>query len=290
MTRITAIDLCAGAGGLSKGLRAAGLDTLGVELDSDAAESHRYHVGPCVQADIATWHPSERAHVVAGGVPCQPWSTAGQRGGLEDERGRLYQHVVRVAIEAGAEAVVLENVSGLTTAIEHIEAALAGGGYDCRWRVLDAADYGVPQHRRRAFIVGLRSPAARAAWAWPEPTHGPCMRRPWQTVREALGLVGDYEVRRYKRGSVGLGQRWIDVDAPAPTVRASDAPDLLMPRGGTSRRLTLWECAVLQGVTWPCVGTRRSQVRQVGNAVPPRLAEAIGRSVARAVAAAEVTR
>lgn len=227
----SAIDLCAGAGGLSLGLQRAGFDVLGVELDAVAAEWHRAHVGPCVTESIATFHPSGPVDLVAGGVPCQSFSAAGLRGGLDDPRGQLFRHLVRVAVEADARAVVLENVVGLLTwgrgaALRAIVSAFEAAGYRTTWTVLDAADFGVPQHRRRLFVVGLREGRIQ----WPQPTHGPTLtaRRPWVSVREALGLGGgEYERGRIQGASGWNGQRMLDVDAPGYTVGTRGNPDLL---------------------------------------------------------------
>lgn len=235
-----AIDLCAGAGGLSLGLQRAGFDVLGVERERVAGLWHREHVGPCDLADVTAWHPSERVDLVAGGVPCQAFSTAGRRAGMRETvgalfpgaleaRAHLYQHLIRVAVEAHARAVVLENVVGLVqwdsgAAIAAIVEAMQSAGFaSVEWRILDAADFGVPQHRKRLFVVGLR----QGAIAWPEPTHGPGRATPWVTVRDALGLVGDYEAGRLDGASGWNGQRRADVDAPSSTIGTRRNPDLL---------------------------------------------------------------
>jgi DNA (cytosine-5)-methyltransferase 1 len=73
---LDALDVCAGAGGLSLGLHRAGFDVLGVEVDADACETHRANVGPCEEASIVDWHPPRSFALVAGGVPCQGFSVA----------------------------------------------------------------------------------------------------------------------------------------------------------------------------------------------------------------------
>lgn len=233
-----AIDVCCGAGGLSLGLQRAGWEVLGVEKDKDACETHRRYVGPCDHADITEWHPPGPAWLVVGGVPCQSFSVAGERGGLEDARGQLFVHLIRIAVEAEAQIVIMENVEGLLStegALPAIYAEMRRNGFtDVRHHVLCAADYGTPQKRYRLFIVGLR---AGVTWRWPDPSHGegPMVPlfglKPWVTVREALGLgLGEHRKGRIdqaKEKSWFNGGRMLDVDAPSPTVTAHNNPELL---------------------------------------------------------------
>ncbi len=322
-----AIDLCAGAGGLSLGLQRAGFDVLGVEIDADACATHRANVGPCEQASIVGWHPAQPADLVAGGVPCQPYSIAGKRAGTESEDGRLYLELIRVAVEADGGAVLLENVEGMTTwrdgdgwgVVARIEAAMRTAGFEPRRQVLCAADYGTPQLRYRLFIVGFRDPRALAAWRWPCPTHADAPNLfgllPWVTVRQALGLGGGAYLSGRRDGAKGWqGERKLDVDAPSTTVKSGWGADLLdrpvhtIGAGGTRTggphsqipkaghhvhqlqgavRLTPEQCAILQGfpAEFTFAGLKGSRGRQAGNAVPPQLGEAVGRSIYRALAA-----
>ncbi len=221
-----ALDLCAGAGGLSLGLQRAGFNVLGIELDADAIETHRRHVGPCEAADLRTYHPDEQRDLTAGGVPCQPFSAAGLGLGLDDPR-YLVPDFLRIAREAGSRAVMLENVRGLVQRPRDLRAVLDlfEAEYLTTWTVLDAADYGVPQHRDRLFVVGFKDPAARARFRWPLPSHAPpgdlLRRPPYRTVREALSL-GDAPHRRGPKENAKSGQlqgmRLLDVDAPAYTI------------------------------------------------------------------------
>jgi len=349
---VQAIDVCASAGGLSLGLQRAGFDVLGVERDPVAVEVHRRHVGPCELADVETWHPSESVDLVAGGVPCQPFSAAGKGLGLYDPRGSLFRHLVRIAVEADARAVLLENVRGLVRwqrgrALREIEACMREAGFArVAWTVLRASHYGVPQARDRLFVVGLRGPGAPFVWPTPTTSGGLWSSRGEPTMREALGLEGDYYVGRDDGARGWNGMRSLDVDAPAPTVLGSRNADKLWPLdapaptvtssdGGMMRdpsrpsrrplaelahalaeaglldrqattvqadprlavaghherqqrgavRLTVEQRAILQGFpaswAWPARVTDAS--RLVGNAVPPALAEAVGRAVAAAL-------
>ncbi len=229
---LRALDLCAGAGGLSLGMQRAGFDVLGIELDADAIETHRRHVGPCEAADLRTYHPAPGFDITAGGVPCQPFSAAGLSLGLADPR-YLVPDFLRIAREAGSRAVMLENVRGLVLKPKAFRAVLDlfEREWLTTWTVVDAADYGVPQHRDRLFVVGFKSSADRARFRWPEPTHAPpggLFGRPYRTVREALSL-GDAPraVGRIDGASGWQGQRLIDVDAPGFAIGTRNNADLL---------------------------------------------------------------
>lgn len=366
----TALDLCCGAGGLSLGLMRAGFDAHGVDADEDALATHARHVGQCERGDLRTWDPPRWVDLVAGGIPCQPFSTAGKGLALEDER-YLLPDFLRIARQAHARAVLIENVRGLVQKPKAFRTVLdtIAAEYLVTWTVLDAADYGVPQHRDRLFIVGFREPAALARFRWPLATHAPrgdiFGRPPYRTVREALGLGCSTFRTGLKEGAKPespQGMRLLDVDKPAPTIGGQNNADLLdrptpcMKRRrraserlsdalatlnkpaptikantwheGTSERasqrkggelvaaieaagladrpattvqgdprlavaghhdrqqngavrLTPEQCALLQGFPagWTWTGTKSSQHQQIGNAVPPALAEAVGRAV-----------
>ncbi len=317
-----AIDLFAGAGGASIGLQRAGYDVLAVERDPDAVATHNLH-SPCVLADVGdldTWLPAiagRPVHVMQAGFPCQPFSSAGKRAGAGDSRDGWPPTLA--AIDTVKPTWFLgENVRGLTfhsrtkcgdwhtcpgcylaRIIGQLEARFAHVSY----RVLDAADYGVPQRRRRVFIVAGPEP-----YVWPAPTHA----GRWVSMGEALGLR--YPVR-HQSPSAGTIQRMPSEPSPAVGTkgtlfaeattqsgshnpayhsrRASEPERLDKPArgenmrggpdrasdaawlGGGRRRLTVSECATLQafpvGMTF--TGTQTSQYRQVGNAVPPILIE-----------------
>ncbi len=169
------LDVCAGAGGLSLGLRRAGFSTFGVEADPDAAETHRAYVGPCLRCDITTFRPQRRFDLVAGGPPCQPFSISGQRRTDRDSR-YLIDEFLRIAYEARANAVLLENVVGLSTVRPDLFREILDlfeREYHTTWTILDAASYGVPQHRKRIFVVGFRHEAHQMRFSWPRPSHAP---------------------------------------------------------------------------------------------------------------------
>lgn len=331
---IPVLDLFAGAGGLSSGLVAAGLAPVAaIEVVADAADTYaaRHGAADVIRRDIATLTDADlRAlgggvRVVAGGPPCQPWSTGGARRGAADARDGFPQFF-RALQAIRPEAFICENVAGLEagrTAPYFRELLRVFGeelGYAVAYRVLDAADHGVPQRRRRLFMVGLRD---GGAFAWPRATHGPGAAAPWRVAGDVLApepagaanaSIVTYAKRPQLRPSPydGLlfngGGRPVDLAAPARTILASAGGNktpfydvagavppyhqhLLAggaPRSGRvegARRLTVAECAALQ--SFPAgmrfAGRRSSQYTQIGNAVPPLLAAAVGGAVAAAL-------
>ena len=330
---MTVLELFAGAGGAYLGLRAAGLRCLAaVEWDASAAAALRAAGAPALCADVRDLGAieaalgGERPDGIWASFPCQCWSAAGKRLGARDERNG-WPWVTDAVDRFRPRWVACENVAGLA---HHVGGCVGRAGQeglfgavdpmscsgcylervilpDLRRRyahagllVLDAADFGVPQHRRRLILWAGPSPLAA-----PVGTHGPGRARPWVSMGEALGLRdgGVGWVDRAGRGRAAT-EPW-RLDAPAPTVvaaevrgtracaatgfnfhggpdRAADAAFLAIGR----RRLTVEECASLQGFPGghPFTGPVGARYAQVGNAVPPALAEAIG---AAAVAAWE---
>jgi DNA (cytosine-5)-methyltransferase 1 len=175
MNRPIGIDLFAGAGGMSLGFEQAGFDIVAaVEIDPVHCATHEYNFPDtttiCASViDLTGAEIRRRAKlgdrdidVVVGGAPCQGFSLMGKRA-FEDPRNQLVFHYVRIVRELNPKYCVFENVRGLTLGkhaqfLEELIVALADAGYDVLtpYRVLNAADYGVPQDRRRLFLVGTR--------------------------------------------------------------------------------------------------------------------------------------
>jgi DNA (cytosine-5)-methyltransferase 1 len=187
----TLVDLFAGCGGMTLGFERTGRfrSVFAVEWDQPAAETYRRNFGEHVHAG-----PIERVEdfpacdVIIGGPPCQGFSPLNMQGvGLE--RRTLWREYLRALVEAAPSAFVMENVPELLRSAEyHTFAGEARAlGYVVEGRILNAADYGVPQRRRRAIVVGSRL----GAFHWPEPSHFPSVAvplggQPWRTFRDAV--------------------------------------------------------------------------------------------------------
>ncbi|WP_165865805.1 DNA cytosine methyltransferase [Vallicoccus soli] len=350
------VSLFSGAGGLDVGLERAGWSTtVATDVDADCVRtlcaaqraalpvrgrtSHRHLQGArLLLQDVRTLSAADlrperaradwRPDLLAGGPPCQPWSSAGHQRGLEDPRGQLLAHMLRLVGELRPRFVLFENVRGLVTALgptgrpgevlESIQADLAALGYASRVATLNAADYGAAQRRVRLLLL------ASAEYELPEfpaPTHarlpsgpqglpfGPEVK-PWVTLGETLDALPAPEEAEVVRPAgpraaalealepgQGLrtggrveanrpGGHWgyrqdsflADPSLPSRTIRAASTPDWVRESDGRLRRLTVRECAVLQGfpADWPLQGGAASRFRQVGNAVQVDVAQALG--------------
>lgn len=308
--RYTSVEVCAGAGGQAVGLEKAGFDHLAcVEIDSAACQTLRHNRKHwnVIEADLRKWEPDPQLRgvdLLAGGVPCPPFSIAGQQLGAEDERD-LFPEMLRLAQELAPRAVMIENVRGLLGRKfddyrSEIVVELKHMGYEyCGWELLDAADFGVPQTRPRAILVVMK-PEAAAHFRWPAPklrqrSIGQVLGRHmaaggWEGAEAwakrangiAPALVGgskkhggaDLGPTRAKRAWRELGVDGLGVaDGPPP-------PDTVLPR------LTVEMAALVQGFprSWKFQGRKTAAYRQVGNAFPPPVAEAVGRQIAAALA------
>jgi DNA (cytosine-5)-methyltransferase 1 len=310
---LTSLEICAGAGGQALGLEQAGFaHEAVVELDADACETLRYNrEWKVIEGDVANVDGRAFAHVdlLAGGVPCPPFSIAGKQLGSDDERD-LFPQALRLVEEIAPRAVLLENVRGLGTGrFEGYRAQvldrLRALGYDTWWDLVQASDHGVPQLRPRFVLAAMRPPWARR-FRWPEPQPVPP-----PTVGEALG---DLMAARGWPGAAAWARRaaWI-----APTIvggsKKHGGPDLGPTRARAAwaelgvdglgiaddipgpgfpadkrPKLTVAMVARLQGFPddWTITGRKTAAYRQIGNAFPPPVARALGTAIAAALNAA----
>jgi DNA (cytosine-5)-methyltransferase 1 len=302
-TRFRYVEACAGAGGMGLGLHMAGWTGTGMELDPDAVATHNANVGPCLAADITTASAPHAADLLAAGVPCQPFSMAGLGEGLGCDRGNLFRSALRLAREADVRATLVENVLGmrLRGALPVVLDAFRAHGFYATSATLHAERYGVPQARRRVFIVGFRDAADLARFRWPAPTHaapGEMFGLPaFRTFADAVGLpAGIADVLDRPSSTITAGGTdggthtgGAEVFANGPyrkRLRAALHRAGSLPRAeGSSLTLPVAWCAALQGFPAGFVfhGGITAQHRQNGNSVPPALAAALGRSIATAL-------
>lgn len=191
------IDLFAGCGGMTLGFHETGrfASIQAVETDPDAAETYELNFGPIIvrhdddlPAPIEHIEGFPAVDVVIGGPPCQGFSRLNRGVGLE--RRGLWQQYRRALEQADPAAFVMENVPELLRSAEYAEFKIEAAnvlGFTVQERILNAADFGVPQRRRRAIVIGTRLGEV----PWPEQTHYACEslpqgRSPWQTFRDAV--------------------------------------------------------------------------------------------------------
>jgi DNA (cytosine-5)-methyltransferase 1 len=309
---LSSIEICAGVGGQALGLEQAGFDHVSlVELDPAACQTLRFNRGHwnVTQGDLRHYSAEKWAGVelLAGGVPCPPFSKAGKQLGSDDERD-LFPDAIRLVSECKPQAVMLENVRGLLDAVfddyrSKIISDLKKLGYLAEWRLLNASDFGVPQLRPRVVFVALKKEAAEH-FIWPSPRIEPpptvgealfdlMFANGWKGAKQwkevacdiAPTLVGGSK----KHGGPDLGptrakKAWATIGVDGKGI-ANDVPDSAfvgMPR------LTVRMAARIQGFpdSWQFSGKKTSAYRQIGNAFPPPVACAVGTQIHAALNAA----
>lgn len=310
MSAYSVLEICAGAGGQSIGLEQAGFSHVGsVEIDADACQTLRLNrpSWEVIEADIhdLDGRKFRGIELLAGGVPCPPFSIAGKQLGHLDERD-LFPQALRLAREAKPAAIMLENVRGLAGVRfedyrRKLLSELKRMGYEPSWRVLNASDYGVPQLRPRFVLIALRPPLSDR-FRWPDqglspPTVGEALedlmaaggwRGALRWVRRA-GRIGPTLVGGSKKhGGPDLGptrarEEWklLGVDGRG---LADCAPARNFPITGLPR-LTVRMVARLQGFPdeWRFHGGKTASYRQIGNAFPPPVALAVANALIQAI-------
>lgn len=306
------IEICAGAGGQALGLELAGFEHADlVELEPPACASLRLNRPQwnVIEGDVREYSAKHMRGIdlVAGGVPCPPFSHAGKQLGADDERD-LFPEALRLVEECKPQAVMLENVRGLMDPRFHdyrsaLLERLRKMGYEAEWRLFQAADFGVPQLRPRSILVGLK----KGLWnqfEWPTPgllkrqTVGDVLydlmqERGWKGAdlwREQANGIGPTLVGGSKKhGGPDLGptrsrKAWAELGVDGAGL-ANEAPD---PDFVGMPRLTVRMAARTQGFpdSWQFAGKKTASYRQVGNAFPPPVAQAVGVQISAAIEAA----
>lgn len=354
------ISLFTGAGGMEIGLESAGFETaICVEIDPDSRETLRKNRQSWVlfedshervPGDLRAIGPEElllkanikrgEAALVTGGAPCQPFSNMGKKLGQDDPKnGDLFLHFVKIVLGTQPKGFIFENVAGIAQGrhnevVDYMRSQFAGSGYSVAFEVLNAADYGVPQQRKRFIMLGRKGDTP----IFPLPTHSKNGRLPdhfqgddrrlarWRTVAEAFSDIppenfnrhdclgmrhAPYMVDRMSRIPQGRNFKvlpmelrprcWqtgrhqgqdtfgrMEENRPAPTIRTAG----YNPTKGKyihpieDRGINTAEMAALQSFPphWQFhTANGKSSIvsigRQIGNAVPPELAKALGQAI-----------
>jgi DNA (cytosine-5)-methyltransferase 1 len=305
------VELCTGAGGQALGLEQAGFEpVVCVENDPDACATLRANrpAWKIYEGDIREFDATayQGIDLIAGGVPCQPFSVAGDQLGEADERN-LFPEALRIIGEASPRAVMLENVKGLGSPKfdafrDQVLGFLNVRGYVAWWNLELASAHGVPQLRPRMILVALKWPWA-SSFCWPSdpvtpPTAGLALydlmkANEWPGAAHwalercttiAPTLVGGSK----KHGGPDLGptrarEAWAKLGVNGSSI-ALEAPGPLHPIDHTPR-LTVAMGARLQGFPddWEITGTKTARWRQVGNAFPPPVARDLGAAIRTAL-------
>lgn len=308
MEKLACIEICAGAGGQALGLESAGFEPeVLVELDEPCRNTLKYNrpfwnVIENEQCDVRLFdgNPYKKIDLLAGGVPCPPFSKAGKQLGKNDERD-LFPEALRLVDECRPRAVLLENVRGFLDSVfedyrVNLKRQLEKLGYIVDWRLLNASDFGVSQLRPRVVIVAIKKEFAEG-FTWPTPhnvnpqTVGELLydqmaSKGWRGAKKWAKLADDIAPTivggSKKHGGPDLGptrakRAWATLGVDGMGI-ANEPPErnfLGMPR------LTVEMVAKIQGFPdkWIFTGKKTPAYRQVGNAFPPPVAHAVAEQI-----------
>ena len=295
------VSLFSGAGGLDLGFQMAGHEIIWAnDFFEDAVETYRHNLGEhilCADIHDVSVDDIPDCDIVIGGFPCQGFSVANTKRHVGDERNELYKQLIRVIKSKSPKFFLAENVKGLTSlakgeVFKMILNDFSSIGYQVQYKIMNAADYGVPQNRLRVVIVGVRNDI-HWKYNYPEPTHdkdGNHGLHRWISVSEGLADIPNpdepndlpnHTYSKYKLNINGyLGHRLLDPDKPAPTVTArgdNRGGVVILPHPNGKRRMSCRELASVQSfpLNYDFQGNRSSIYRQIGNAVPPLLGYAV---------------
>ncbi|UGT66113.1 DNA (cytosine-5-)-methyltransferase [Nocardia gipuzkoensis] len=330
MTELRVIEICAGAGGQALGLERAGFEhELAIELDDTAVKTlkknrPKWDIRQGDVADITVWNPADYAptperraiDLLAGGVPCPPFSIAGKQLGANDERDLFAWAVEQVGVMQ-PRALLLENVRGLSMPRfagyrQHVLDRLDEFGYSAAWKEIQASRYGVPQLRPRFVLIAMQHHVFQG-FEWPEeqdkaPSVGETLRdmmkrkkvfgdddelQKW--VERAKGVAPTIVGGSKKHGGADLGPTraklaWKEMGVDGHGLHDDDKPYSRNDRSITALgpKLTPEMVARLQGwndgeFSWEFEGRKTAKYRQIGNAFPPPVAKALGLAIANAL-------
>ena len=325
----TTIELFAGAGGLALGVEKAGFHTIGlVEFDRDACDTLEKNrpkwkvicddIANISKLDLEEYFGIKKGELdlLSGGAPCQAFSYAGKRLGLEDARGTLFYHYAIFLEKLQPKIFLFENVRGLLThdggkTYQTMLSIFEGAGYDIQKQVLNAWDYGVAQKRERLITIGIRKDLKnKIAFEFPvKHEYKPVLRDVLQNVPESIGVpYGENKRKLFEL--VPPGGYWRDIDPELAKAYMKSCWEMEGGRTGILRRMSLDEpsltvltspsqkqterCHPIEARPfnvrenarcqsfpdeWEFCGNVMSQYKQVGNAVPVNLAYEVARCI-----------
>lgn len=330
---LTTIELFAGAGGLALGMEQAGFNTIGlVEIDKDAADSLKINrpnwnvinedISKISCMDLEQYFNIKKGELdlLSGGAPCQAFSYAGKRLGLEDARGTLFYHYAIFLEKLQPRMFLFENVKGLLSHNKGQTYAVMldifeKAGYIIQRKVLNAWDYGVAQKRERLITIGIRKDLMNdIEFEFPTPhEYKPVLRDILDNVPTSLGVQYGEKKRKIFE-MVPPGGYWKDIDPTVAKEYMKSCWDMEGGRTGILRRMSMDEpsLTVLTSPSqkqterchpvearpftvrenarcqsfpddWEFCGNVSSQYKQVGNAVPVKLAYEVGRQIRKAL-------
>lgn len=312
MKKFTVLDLFCGCGGMSQGLKMAGLDVLaGVDVWNNAIDNYKLnHSHQAFCEDLTKFAPEKLAEklavpvdIIVGGPPCQGFSIAGRRD-PKDPRNSLFTEYVRYINYFQPKAFIMENVMGILSmktasgeSVINIVTSYFDEKYNWIVCKLLASDFGVPQNRRRVIIIGVRKDLGIIPTDPPptseRPPVGPVLL-PRNQVPESYFLSEraiegiENKRERSKRKGNGFGAQILNVTKPSYTIPArywKDGYDALVqyPEDGRLRRLTILELKRIQSFPDDYIleGSKKDVIMQIGNAVACRFAEQLGRHIIR---------
>lgn len=310
MLKFKSLEICAGAGGQAIGLEEAGFEHVAlVEIEPLACQTLRINRPEwnVIEGDLRRFSASifkGQIDLLAGGVPCPPFSIAGKQLGQLDDRD-LFPEALRLVKECNPTAVLLENVRGLLDPKfkdyrNEIIVELEILGYQCDWQLLNSSDYGVSQLRPRAILVALKKEYF-PHFQWPKKSkerpkpigellYEEMSQLGWENVdqwREKANKIAPTLVGGSKKhGGADLGptrakKAWEELSVDGRGL--ANQPPINGFKGNP--RLTLNMTALVQGFPkeWKIAGKKTPAYRQVGNAFPPPVAKAVGKALIKAL-------
>ena len=297
------VSLFAGAGGLDMGFENQGFDTIWAnDIDKDSCETHKLWSNAfVVQGDIGKvdFKDIPKADIITGGFPCQGFSLAGPRR-IDDNRNVLYKYFVKLVEEKKPYVFVAENVKGILTLgegaiLEAILEDFSSRGYNVFPTLVNAADYGVPQDRWRVIMIGFRKDLEITEYNFSQPL----IKR--SSIRKALAdfpepkqcdiCQGSFSSRYMSRNrrrnwdevsyTIPAMSKQVALHPSSPEMKKMGEDKWVFGENGKTRRFSWQEAAAIQ--TFPAdmefVGNLTSKYKQIGNAVPVKLAEVIAKEI-----------